>query len=166
MYSVLTAQRLQLKALDAAAKASLSSTDYEIFCAALSVADSTQTPRNQLAHWAWGGCRQKPDLLIVVDPKMLEARDFRVAKAMKAFDSPIKADPIMIAELNSSTQIMHWPIPKPTLSEPYATWQKRMLYSPTFRPISIRPLSSTIFTSQPENRTSLATRYLLNHSLH
>jgi hypothetical protein len=44
MFESLTAQHLQLTALEAAAKAALNTEDYEIFQAAISVADSAQTP--------------------------------------------------------------------------------------------------------------------------
>ena len=59
IYSTLTAQHLQNRALDAAAKATLSADDYLIFSAAISVSESAQAPRNHLAHWSWGGCKHK-----------------------------------------------------------------------------------------------------------
>jgi hypothetical protein len=95
MFQTLTAQHLQLGALEAAAKAALSAEDFEIFLAALSTADSAQTPRNHLAHWAWGGCKQRPDLLVLANPKMLRERDFRVAKGIVA-----NLEILQIAELN------------------------------------------------------------------
>ena len=79
IYSTLTAQHLQNRALDAAAKATLASEDYYFFSAAISVSESAQAPRNQLAHWSWGACRERPELLTLADPKMLSARDIRVA---------------------------------------------------------------------------------------
>jgi hypothetical protein len=79
IYSTLTAQHLQNRALDAAAKAILSVADYEIFCAAISVSESAQAPRNQLAHWSWGACKERPEFLVLADPKMLSARDIRLA---------------------------------------------------------------------------------------
>jgi hypothetical protein len=87
MFSVLTAQHLQNKALEAAAKAALEPKDYQVFLAVTSVTDSAQKPRNQLAHWVWATCKQRPDLLCVADPQMLKERDLRVAKyydALKA----------------------------------------------------------------------------------
>lgn len=80
IYSTLTAQHLQNRALDAAAKAALPDDDYQIFEAAISVVDSSQTPRNHLAHWSWGVCKERPDLLALADPKMLSTRDIRVFK--------------------------------------------------------------------------------------
>jgi hypothetical protein len=80
IYAELRTQQLQLVALEAAAKAALSEDDYLIFKAATSIATSVQTPRNHLAHWAWGRCRERPDLLALANPKMLKERDFRVAK--------------------------------------------------------------------------------------
>jgi hypothetical protein len=80
MFGVLTSQHLQSTALDAAAKSALPDDDYDIFLAVVSVCDSAQTPRNHLAHWAWGGCKQKPDLLCLADPAMIRERDIRVIK--------------------------------------------------------------------------------------
>ena len=80
MYETLTAQHLQLGALNAAAKAILPTDELEVFQAATSVAEGAQTPRNHLAHWAWAGCKQRPDLLALADPDMLHQRDFNVAK--------------------------------------------------------------------------------------
>src|SRR4051812_31129463 len=59
MYSTLTAQHLQLGALDAAAKAGLQEGDYQVFKAAVLVADMAQTPRNHLAHWTWAECKDR-----------------------------------------------------------------------------------------------------------
>lgn len=89
MFSTLTAQHLQLGALDAAAKATLSADDYNVFKSALAVADSAQTPRNHLPHWTWGRCRQREDLLLLADPDMHSTRDLRLAKLVQA---PGKAD--------------------------------------------------------------------------
>jgi hypothetical protein len=75
MHSVLTSQQLQAKALEAAAKAALSAHDYQIFSAVTSVVESVQTPRNHLAHWVWGRCEQRPDLLVLIDPKMYKANE-------------------------------------------------------------------------------------------
>jgi hypothetical protein len=79
MFETLTAQHLQLGALDAAAQADLPSEAYDIFLAVTSAADTAQTPRNHLAHWAWGGCHQKPELLALVDPKKLKESNLRHA---------------------------------------------------------------------------------------
>ncbi len=80
MHATLTAQHLQNSALQAAAKAALSPDQFDVFQAALSTAESAATPRNHLAHWIWGGCEQRPDLLALFDPKMVKERDFRVEK--------------------------------------------------------------------------------------
>jgi hypothetical protein len=79
IYDVLTTQNLQSTALDAAAQAVLSQNDYQIFVAGVSVTKSTKTPRDQLAHWLWGGCKQRPELLALADPKMIRANDIREA---------------------------------------------------------------------------------------
>jgi hypothetical protein len=100
MYSTLTAQHLQLGALDAAAKAALTADDYDIFSAAVAVSDRVQAARNHLAHWAWGGCKQRPDLLVLANPKMLRERNSRVASALQKAASPLDADPEHIAAIN------------------------------------------------------------------
>src|SRR5262249_43628793 len=98
MYSTLTtAQRLQSAALKAAAKAALAPDDFDVFSAAIAVSERVQTPRNHLAHWAWGGCRQRPDLLVLADPKMLRERNSRVLRAVQ---SPLDADPVQIAAIS------------------------------------------------------------------
>jgi hypothetical protein len=79
IYETLTAPRLQLNALDAAAKTALPPERYEIFSAVISIVEAFQTPRNHLAHWIWGGCRQRPDLLALIDPETLKENDFREA---------------------------------------------------------------------------------------
>jgi hypothetical protein len=75
MHSVLTSQQLQVLALDAAARAALSLEDYQIFDAVMSITKGVQTPRNHLAHWVWGKCAQRPDLLALVDPRMYKESD-------------------------------------------------------------------------------------------
>ncbi len=99
MYSTLTAQHLQLGALDAAAKAKLPTDDYQIFKAALSVSDSAQVPRNHLAHWSWGGCKQLPDVLALADPKMISNRDYRLAKRAHTIETPESLDTMEIPNL-------------------------------------------------------------------
>ena len=64
MYSVLTAQHLQNKALEAAAKSALQPEHYQVFLAVISAIESAQSARNRLAHWMWGSCKERPDLLI------------------------------------------------------------------------------------------------------
>jgi hypothetical protein len=78
IYETLTAQHLQRKALENAAKAVLPLDAYSIVLAALSIAESSQTPRNHLAHWLWGGCKQKPDLLALADPTLIKELDLRL----------------------------------------------------------------------------------------
>jgi hypothetical protein len=99
IYAELKTQQLQNVALEAAAKAALPLEDYECLKAAISVANSTQTPRNHLAHWSWGGCRQLPDVLALANPKMLKERDFRVAKHLSAKELD-EIDPLEVAVLN------------------------------------------------------------------
>jgi hypothetical protein len=85
---------LQTKALDAAAKSALSPDDRDIFDAALTVVSSVQKIRNRLAHWVWGKCLQRPDLLLLADPDGLKAWDARNAaffQSLKLNDSPFQA---------------------------------------------------------------------------
>lgn len=78
IYSVLTAQHLQSKALEAAARAALAPDQYDVFLAAMTVVQSAQSPRNRLAHWLWGTCAERPDLLALADPKMIRSRILRI----------------------------------------------------------------------------------------
>ena len=75
MFATLRAQHLQMGALEAAAKAALSPNDFDVFCAAIRMTDSVQTPRNHLAHWIWGTCEQLPDALLLADLKGHQDRD-------------------------------------------------------------------------------------------
>jgi hypothetical protein len=79
VFSILQTQGLRTAALEAAAKSTLSTEDFDIFSAALSVANSAQKTRNRLAHWAWGKCEQRPELLVLGDPDGLKERDTRAA---------------------------------------------------------------------------------------
>jgi hypothetical protein len=91
MYSTITSQYMQSRAVDAAARAALSGDDYQIFLAMVSVVESVRTPRNQLAHWLWGVCEQRPDLLAVADPKMIKTTHLR-ARRVALKDFRIKGD--------------------------------------------------------------------------
>lgn len=90
IFSILQTQTLQNKALEAAAKSTLSLDDLDIFAATLSVANSVQKTRNRLAHWAWGRCEQRPDLLLLGDPDGLKERDTRVAAHFQSMKSGSK----------------------------------------------------------------------------
>lgn len=79
IFSILQAQHLQTKALESAARAALDDNGFGAFRAYMRVIDSVQKTRNKLAHWSWGKCKQRPDLLILADPKMLKERDHRSA---------------------------------------------------------------------------------------
>jgi hypothetical protein len=79
IFSILQTQALQSKALEAAAKSALSPDDLDIFDAALTVINGVQKTRNRLAHWAWGKCLQRPDLLLLADPDGLKNWDTRTA---------------------------------------------------------------------------------------
>jgi hypothetical protein len=79
IFSILQTQSLQSKALEAAAKATLDGTSFEASNAFMIVVESVQKTRNRLAHWAWGSCKNRPDLFILADPSMLKERDARTA---------------------------------------------------------------------------------------
>src|ERR1700730_10603193 len=83
MFSTLTAQHLQLGALEAAAKAALTQQEFDVFKAATNVTDSVQTPRNQLAHWVWASAPQLPDALLLAEPKSAKERDREFTLALE-----------------------------------------------------------------------------------
>jgi len=86
IFSILQTQALQTKALEAAAKSILPPEDFDIFNAAMTVVSAVQKTRNRLAHWAWGRCPERPDLLLLGDPGFLKERDTRVAAHYQAMD--------------------------------------------------------------------------------
>jgi len=83
MFATLTAQRQQMGALEAAAKAALSPDEFDVFCAAISMTESVQTPRNHLAHWIWGTCEQLPNALLLAEPKAQKDRDRKLKLAFE-----------------------------------------------------------------------------------
>ena len=74
---------MQLRALRAAAEAALAPHELRVFKAALSVAESVQTPRNHLAHWTWGTCVELPNALLLAEPKAQKERDREIATALE-----------------------------------------------------------------------------------
>ena len=84
IFSILQTQSLQSKALQAAAKAALDGPGLEAFTAFMAITESVQKSRNRLAHWAWGSCKGRPDLLVLADPDMLKERDVRAAAYFQA----------------------------------------------------------------------------------
>jgi hypothetical protein len=79
IFSILQTQALQTKALEAAAESALTIDNRDIFKAVLTVINGVQKTRNRLAHWSWGKCVQRPDLLVLGDPEGLKERDTRAA---------------------------------------------------------------------------------------
>jgi hypothetical protein len=79
IFAILQTQSLQSKALEAAAQSSLDESSFEAFSAYMAVIEGVQKTRNRLAHWAWGSCKNRPDLLVLADPAMLKKRDTRAA---------------------------------------------------------------------------------------
>ncbi len=92
IFSVLQAQHLQTRALEAAARASLDAVGLEAFLACKKVIDGVQKTRNRLAHWAWGKCKERPDLLILADPQMLKERDARSAAFFQSLQPQTDVD--------------------------------------------------------------------------
>jgi hypothetical protein len=84
IFSILQTQALQTKAMEAAAKSALSVDDQELFAAYMAVISGVQKTRNRLAHWSWGKCTQRPDLLVLGDPDGLKERDARVAAHLQS----------------------------------------------------------------------------------
>jgi hypothetical protein len=87
IFAILQTQSLQSKALEAAAQSSLDESSFEAFSAYMAVIESVQKTRNRLAHWAWGSCKNRPDLLVLADPAMLKKRDTRAAAHFQALKS-------------------------------------------------------------------------------
>jgi hypothetical protein len=79
IFSILQTQALQTKAMEAAAKSALTADELDLFNAFLTVISGVQKTRNRLAHWSWGKCVQRPDLLVLGDPDGLRDRDTRMA---------------------------------------------------------------------------------------
>jgi hypothetical protein len=86
MFSTLTAQHLQMGALEAAAEAALSPDEFDAFLSTLSVTNSVQTPRNHLAHWVWGKCDKLPDALLLGDPKGMKNADQKASLLLHWYD--------------------------------------------------------------------------------
>jgi hypothetical protein len=95
MHETLTAQHLQVRALQAAAQAALEPEDFDLFQAAIAVTEGAQTPRNHLAHWMWGKCEQRPDLLALGDPKHFKVRAARITKAIEEKGKVSRRDAIV-----------------------------------------------------------------------
>lgn len=82
MYSTITSQYMQSIALNAAAEAALSRDDYCVFRATIAMVESVATPRNQLAHWIWGVCEKRRDLLALADPKQFKSTQLKQRRAL------------------------------------------------------------------------------------
>lgn len=73
-------QTAQQAALDAAARAALSSDDYDRFRAVLKVYQRNSKTRNQFAHWIWGHCDSIPDALLLLDPSRMFWHEVDIAR--------------------------------------------------------------------------------------
>jgi hypothetical protein len=107
MFATLTAQRLQMAALKAAAMAALSGDDFDVFCAAISVTDSVQTPRNHLAHWIWGNCEQLPDALLLAEPKAQKDRDQKLMLCFERAGEPDVNEIIKLDQYDPATVLVY-----------------------------------------------------------
>jgi hypothetical protein len=107
MFATLRAQHLQMGALEAAAKAALSPNDFDVFCAAIRMTDSVQTPRNHLAHWIWGTCEQLPDALLLADPKGHQDRDRELKLAFERAGGPDVNEIINLNRYNPATVLVY-----------------------------------------------------------
>jgi hypothetical protein len=107
MYEVLTSQHLRLLTLDAAAKTALSQEDYQAFVAVMAVVKRVQAPRNQLAHWIWGICEQRPDLLALANPQKLRERELRARPLMRKDISEFEAYRVEIEEASRPLDLAH-----------------------------------------------------------
>jgi len=88
IYGILETQTLRKVALEAVAKATLPPEDYPVFLAMLAAAERVATPRNQLAHWPWGICPERPnDILLLAEPEFLEQREIKRAALWSAENS-------------------------------------------------------------------------------
>jgi hypothetical protein len=99
LYSMLQTETLRQAALLATAKAKLSTADNDVLVAMINVATRVATPRNQLAHWPWAVCTERPDLLLLVNPKFIRDIELRKSKlySPKSTVSGIEAFDEMIA---------------------------------------------------------------------
>jgi len=84
MFSILNTQRLQERAIQAAAEAALPADQLEVFLAVMSVTDTVQKDRHKLAHWIWGTCPELPDHLLLANPDALKEGEFQRAKVLAA----------------------------------------------------------------------------------
>lgn len=87
MFSTLTAQHLQLGALEAAAKAALTPHEFDVFATVTSTAERSQGDRHKLAHWIWGRCPQlKEEALLLANPKTDKERDLALMQSLQNVD--------------------------------------------------------------------------------
>ena len=107
MFATLTAQRAQLFALEAAAKAALSPNDFDVFSAAISMTGRVQTPRNHLAHWIWGSCEQLPDALLLAEPKAQKDRERELNLAFERAGGPDVKEIINLERYNPGTVLVY-----------------------------------------------------------
>lgn len=106
MFSILNTQRLQERAIEAAAEAALPESQLEIFLAVMSVTDIVQKDRHRLAHWIWGTCPELPEHLLLANPDTFKELEFQRAHVLAnpppggmdpaEFDKLFKIDPTQI----------------------------------------------------------------------
>jgi hypothetical protein len=107
MFATLTAQYLQMGALKAAAKAALSPDDFDVCCAAISMTESVQTPRNHLAHWIWGTCEKLPDALLLAEPRAQKDRNRELRLAVEREGGPDVNEIINLGRYDPATVLVY-----------------------------------------------------------
>ena len=127
IFSILQTQALQTKALEAAAKSVLDKDGFDAFNAVMAVVDSVKKTRNRLAHWCWGTCRQRPEYLILADPKMLKEAT-RAPPLTSNRANPAHSALKKCGTLFSSTTRPCWPTQSMTLTAVSVTWFKLNIF--------------------------------------
>lgn len=71
MYAAILNSRIQLDALEAVARVTLSQSDFEIFGAVITLVKRAGAKRHRLAHWNWGYSPETDNAVILIDPDAL-----------------------------------------------------------------------------------------------
>jgi hypothetical protein len=93
IFSILQTQSLQTKAIEAAARSMMSSSEFRVFSAVLQVVEAVKKTRNKLAHWAWARCEDHPEFILLGDPNSWKQREKRMASHFQTL-TPGPVDPL------------------------------------------------------------------------